>query len=178
MCVPLLESFTSGYIQKTHCDLFIGDIDNELNMYSSGPIELATARESTFLKDAIEEKFYPVDFSWKLPWVPKTKRGYSVLITHPLNRFDLPFLTMSGVIDSDNFHHAPFPNLPFFVDKNFSGVIPEGTPICQIIPFKRDDWESSKLKKFNQSEWSKKRGIALKNFHSVYKNNFWIKKKY
>jgi hypothetical protein len=29
----------------------------------------------------------------------------------------------------------------FFLKRNFRGVIPKGTPIFQMIPFKRDNWE-------------------------------------
>ena len=56
-----------------------------------------------------------------------------------MNRFDLPFYTMSGIVESDIWGLPVF--TAFFLQKDFIGVIPKGTPIFQIIPFKRDDWE-------------------------------------
>jgi hypothetical protein len=32
---------------------------------------------------------------------------------------------------------------PFMMKNNFSGVVPAGTPVVQIVPFKRDDWKSN-----------------------------------
>jgi hypothetical protein len=36
-------------------------------------------------------------------------------------------------------------NIPFFIKEGFSGVIPKGTPIAQVIPFKRESWTSKCL---------------------------------
>jgi len=37
--------------------------------------------------------------------------GYSLLITHPFNRHDLPFVTLTGLVDADSllrqFHQLP-----------------------------------------------------------------------
>jgi hypothetical protein len=33
--------------------------------------------------------------------------------------------------------------MPFFLIKGFTGVIPAGTPYAQLIPFKRENWEST-----------------------------------
>jgi hypothetical protein len=32
--------------------------------------------------------------------------------------------------------------MPFFVVKGFTGVLPAGTPYAQMLPFKRENWES------------------------------------
>jgi hypothetical protein len=58
----------------------------------------------------------------------------------PFNRYDLPFMTISGVIDNDKVN---LPGLmPFFVQKGWTGVIPAGTPYAQLLPFLREDWKS------------------------------------
>ena len=82
---------------------------------------------------------HPIHYGWRMNWYYETPPGYSVLITHPMNRFDLPFYTMSGIVESDIWGLPVF--TAFFLQKDFIGVIPKGTPIFQIIPFKRDDWE-------------------------------------
>ena len=38
-----------------------------------------------------------------------------------------------------NFH------LPMWLKKDFIGIIKKGTPIAQIIPFKRDNWTANKF---------------------------------
>jgi hypothetical protein len=61
------------------------------------------------------------------------------LITHPINRYDLPFTSVSGLADYDVY---PLPgNVSFHIKEGFEGTIPAGTPIMQIIPIKREDWE-------------------------------------
>ena len=112
-----------------------------------------------------------------VPWIPKLPDGYSLLITHPHNRLDLPFTTLSGIIDADKFHHVGFGQYPFYIDHNFEGVIPLGTPMFQMIPFKRDEWKSI-LKDYDPIEQKKRSYISLREFWNVYKNYFWQKKKY
>ena len=81
-------------------------------------------------------------FRWINNWKVETPPGYSLLVTHPIHRHDLPFTTITGVVDTDK-HVNPI-ILPFFFKEGFEGEIPVGTPIAQIIPIKRDNWESSK----------------------------------
>ena len=76
-------------------------------------------------------------------WTIQTPPGYSVLITHPVNRYDLPFLTATGLVDSDRYCDN-FVNFPArWHDASFDGVLPKGTPIAQCIPMKREIWAES-----------------------------------
>ena len=36
-------------------------------------------------------------------WTIEAPQGYSLLFTHPVNRTDLPFTTITGLVDSDSF---------------------------------------------------------------------------
>jgi hypothetical protein len=55
------------------------------------------------------------------------------------------------VIDSGYFSVAG--NIPFFIKEGFTGIIPKGTPIAQIIPYERQEWISketpSNLKEYS-----------------------------
>ena len=52
----------------------------------------------------------------------------------------VPFTIMPGIVDTDTFDHPV--NFPFQMnEKGFEGVIKAGTPMVQVIPFKRDEWE-------------------------------------
>ncbi len=73
-------------------------------------------------------------------WTIEAPPGYSLLFTHPVNRSDLPFTTISGLIDCDTFHDSPL-NFPArWHDANFNGVLPKGTPVAQCLPVKRESW--------------------------------------
>ena len=75
-------------------------------------------------------------------WTIELPPGYSLLITHPFNRADLPFVTLTGLVDADRYHH--FLNFPArWRDSEFSGVLAKGTPIAQCVPVKREDWAIS-----------------------------------
>jgi hypothetical protein len=74
-------------------------------------------------------------------WTIETPPGYSLLITHPLNRDDLPFTTITGLVDTDNYTEN-FVHFPArWRDADFNGVLPKGTPIAQCIPVKREKWK-------------------------------------
>jgi len=106
--------------------------------------------------------------------------GYSALYSQPFNRFELPFLTTSGIIDNDK---VKLPGtMPFFIIKGFSGVIPAGTPYAQILPFKRENWESEidasidyeSLVKINQENSAKYRQPD----GGIYQREVWERRKY
>lgn len=176
MCMPFIDAMTGGYIQRTWCDIHIKKVPE-------GGVKYHWAHSPKPLGDRggcnvpISNKYYPLEFHWINPWTPKLPEGYSLLITHPLNRLDLPFTTMSGIIDSDKFFHVDSGQYPFYIDHDFEGVIPCGTPMYQMIPIKREKWGSEKIK-YDEKDKKKRSYISLKEFWNVYRNYFWQKKKY
>jgi hypothetical protein len=105
----------------------------------------------------------------------QTPPGYSSLITHPLNRHDLPFITLSGLVDTDMTMARG--NLPFFLKEGFEGVIPAGTPMFQIIPFKRENWQMEEDKSIMKIGLENE-FLTKKSVYGWYKNNKWNKKLY
>ncbi len=62
------------------------------------------------------------------------------MVSHPINRDDLPFRALSGLVDCDRYHDA-FVQFPArWVNPNFNGVLPKGTPVVQCLPVKREAW--------------------------------------
>ncbi|MGB8740454.1 MAG: hypothetical protein WCD52_09445 [Xanthobacteraceae bacterium] len=62
------------------------------------------------------------------------------MFTHPVNRTDLSFTTLTGLLDCDSFHDSPL-NFPArWHDADFNGVLPKGTPVAQCLPVKREAW--------------------------------------
>ena len=66
-------------------------------------------------------------------------KGYSVLITHPFNRDDLPFRTLTGLVDVDLYKSNTIQFPAIWIDESFKGILKKGTPIAQCVPIKRDD---------------------------------------
>jgi hypothetical protein len=137
-CPPLLDAMTAGYMYVLEDNLYV-DLkpDGTPILTWEGDGLLVDKRPVVDLPTP--EGFHPIHYGWRMNWYYETPPGYSILVTHPMNRHDLPFQTLSGIIESDIWGLPVF--TAFFLKRNFRGMIPKGTPIFQIIPFKRDDWE-------------------------------------
>jgi hypothetical protein len=71
-------------------------------------------------------------------WTIELEPGWSLYATHPVNRFDLPFRTLTGIVDSDRFIDAGI-NFPAqWQDAAFDGVLPRGTPVAQCFAVPRE----------------------------------------
>ena len=175
-CVPFLDSLSSGYIQETWTDISIQkDEDGDVIYNQSSTIsqEIMKHREESFVKT--DGSFYEFEFLWNQLWVPKLPKGYSYLFTHPLGRIDLPFYTMTAIVDGDSLNYSIGGNVPFYIRKDFSGIIPEGTPMYQMIPFKRENWKMV-INNFNEDLSKKGINELRKRFVGSYKKVHWKKK--
>lgn len=143
-CIPVLDAFTTGYFLVTTEDYHIEyDKEEDVAKISGG----RNVRNRSITMHPVTQlgqmpfspEFINYAYKWSNPYMIKTPKGYSTLFTHPLNQPDLPFYTLAGVVDTDTYIMPVL--FPFFMKNNFSGTIPAGTPIVQVIPFKRDDWQ-------------------------------------
>lgn len=180
-CVPFLDSFCLGYIQCTWRDISVlkgenGELSVSFGGFTDRDFPILHKRDKIAIK-IDKNTFYEGEFVWHVPWMFKTPQNYSSLVIHPLNRTDLPFYTLSGAIDSDSYHPMIYGNLPFYIKKDFEGLIPKGTPMYQIIPFKRDPWESFSSK---YDEASSLKQEILTDFFAqgMYKKSHWKKKEF
>lgn len=171
-CVPFLDAMTSGYMIVLAADV---QFDGENFHQISKHIVVSKHHKEQVGEIDLPLEYQTVPWKWINFFVAKTPKGYSTLFTHPINRIDLPFYSLSGVVDTDKFPVSV--NFPFFVKKDFRGIIPEGTPIAQAIPFKRTAWT-------HKVEDTKPYEIPVDFFahanppFNFYKRKFWSKKKY
>jgi hypothetical protein len=190
-CMPFLDTLISGYVLRTPVNIYVNEEktdekishlfnnkENNLRIRWDGPESL-----QHFIMERPQESgatmprpagHYPNHLVFSEFWSIKTPRNWSLLMTHPLNRHDLPFTTSSGIIDSDKWF-APG-NVPFFIKKGFSGIIPEGTPFAQIIPIKRDTWKMAIDPGLTDSSY--KQGHLARNGETSYKKIMWQRKRY
>jgi len=149
-CIPVLDAFTSGYYLKTMVD--INYSVNEKYRKSEFSFKLKDTNNAKLItmhpfeqidQLPLDGEYYDHAYKWSNPFVINTPPGYSCLFTQPFNQ-TLPFYTLSGVVDTDTYPLAV--QFPFLMRKGFSGTIKSGTPIVQIIPFKRDEWEMELIK--------------------------------
>jgi hypothetical protein len=178
MCPPFLDALTSGYVITTSCDLLVAQTDG-------GPtITWKYAEEFPPVEN--REDFLPGmstplgcddhHFIWRLPTVFKVPSKYSILFTHPINRHDLPFITLSAVIDG-GFTIVPGAQVPFFLKSGFTGIIPKGTPIAQLIPFRRENWVLQQIKGLiKEASINQKLGNSV--IRGWYKSTHWKRKSY
>ncbi len=177
LCVPFLEGLTQGYSLVLPCDVLVENKDGKPFMSWRIDTNVINYRERDALAQLpTPEGCYDIHYSWKVWSAFSVPKGYSVLFTHPLNRFDLPFLTMSGVIDGD-FVFPDGSNVPFFLKENFEGIIPMGTPVATLIPFKPENWSSEYKEGLLKTGKENQIKTALKLF-GWYKSTYWRKKYY
>ena len=73
-------------------------------------------------------------------WTITTPPGWSCLFVQPLNRPNGVFEVVSGIVDTDTYRspiHFPF----FATAEDGMHVIQKGSPLVQVIPFRRDSAE-------------------------------------
>lgn len=106
-------------------------------------------------------------------WTLQAPEGWSLLFTHPLNREDLPFRTLSGVVDCDLFRdgYVHFPAL--WLEPEFTGTLPAGTPVAQVIALPRGA-QALEVVTMSEAEIAANKGVqeALQAERGVYRRQF------
>ena len=138
-CPAVFDIMGTGYMYRTPCDIEVYEENGEIQIriddqYNKDFVNNRPAMPQFVAPMGYHEKH----FAWWADWAVVLPEGYSALYSQPFNRFELPFLTTSGIIDNDKVHLPG--TMPFFIAKGFTGTIPAGTPYAQILPFKREDW--------------------------------------
>jgi len=174
-CIPVFDAMTAGYIIKTYVDVQVTQRDGfpyyewpNHGAISFHPVEQAPEHPG---KNGAP---YP---KWSNPWGIKTPRGYSCLFIPPMHNPNGIFKVLPGVVDTDSYY-APV-NFPFTLDDvSWEGLIPAGTPMVQVIPFKRDQFHMAigGKKEFIEQNRTVSRLRSL--WFNSYKRQFWTRKEY
>lgn len=175
-CIPVFDSLTSGYIIPTYIDLYVSKSEEGYSYYNwpdREPISFHPIPQAP-LHPGQNGMPYP---KWINPWAIKTDPGYSALFIPPMHNPNGIFTVLPGVVDTDSYINPV--NFPFTLDDpDFEGMIPAGTPMVQVIPFKRDTFKmgiGSEKDIQNIAKFDSKFRIKFLN---NYKSRFWHRKEY
>lgn len=148
-CPPFIDAMTFGFLIPLATDLEVHHGEFSWNFElpeglvsecSHSPIDFhdpSQAAGSPFVRD---DRFLLKFMNF---WTVEAPPGYSLLFTHPINRGDLPFTTLTGLVDCDTFNRTPIHFPARWNDQDFDGVLPRGTPVAQCLPIKRENWTAS-----------------------------------
>jgi len=180
-CMPVFDSLSAGYFIVSHSDIIVFDQKGENNVWYRWPEAVDVITFHEFYQVAgypfKKEEYAKPIAKWRNPWGIKTEKGYSCLVIPPMHRENI-IEVMPGVVDTD-LYNSPI-EFPFRLkNTGWRGKIPAGTPIAQVIPFKRESYKMEVLSKEQGEPHIKKANKMINStFYHVYKNNFWTKKDY
>lgn len=188
-CVPVLDALSAGYIitlqQDIHA-LVTEDSEGDKLIEFSWKRSPRDNREVmsthphwqfplTPLKQKIKEDSKTPVFKYLNAFAIKTPPGYSCYFTKPIMRDTKGIEIFSGIVDTDSYEGIV--NFPFDCNLPYGNhIIPMGTPIVQIIPFKRENWNHEIV--LDDGEIEKASWNIDRVFKDGYRNLFWHKKKW
>ena len=138
-CPPFIDAMSSGLIIPLATDVEVknGEVSWDWSPpiiedapISRSPVGVHLPEQATgtplYAADRLILKF--TNF-----WTFEVEAGWRLLFTHPFNRPELPFKTLTGIVDCHGFKDG-FVHFPALLTDGFEGVIPKGTPIAQVLP--------------------------------------------
>jgi hypothetical protein len=135
-CMPFQDAMITGWILVTPVEIrFTVNADGtSVTTGSDMPFQSVLSHQEGQIHGAPQSN--RVSLKFIMPWVIKTPPGWSTMFLPLLNRDSDQFEVMSAIVDTDKLD-VPV-NIPFFLKvKDQTFAMKKGTPICQIIPFKR-----------------------------------------
>lgn len=147
-CPPFIDAMTYGFLIPLPCDVTVKDGEftwdfglpvNSVDNFTRSPIAFHDASQIAGTPFFEEDRFA---IKFNNFWTIEAPPGYSLLFTHPVNRADLPFTTLTGLVDSDTYSDSLIHFPAHWHDVTFNGVLPKGTPVAQCLPVKRESWSA------------------------------------
>ena len=142
-CLPMLDAMTAGYVMRTAADIHV------VTNHDCSIIEAATKTGSIISAvekhswSQVRSEMWDKKIAKQEPlkfinyWGIKTRPGYSCLFQTLPNHLSKDFMCLSGIVDTDRYpKQVNFPAI--WLTPNFDGTLKAGTPLVQVIPFKRD----------------------------------------
>ena len=175
-CMPMLDGISEGYIVPLWADVNVEQTPQGPYVTWTTDINVFSVHGSPYPGMPAPMGYHPIVFKYSPYFRIETPPGYSIFIRPPAGHQDLPIQVVSATVDTDK--SVIDSNFPCWFRSDFEGVIKKGTPIAQVIPFKRQDWKSE-FSMISEDEFAYQMN---KGFLSTLKDNyvskFWSRKKY
>jgi hypothetical protein len=183
-CPPFVDAMSHGFIIPLPCDVRVHDgvlswdWDRpalSVESHPRSPIAFHVPEQVTgtpfFDADAVIVKFNSF-------WTIELEPGYSLFATHPVNRGDLPFRLLTGLVDSDRFTDVGVLFPAVWIDPAFEGVLARGTPIAQCFPVEREALELT-CQPFSPDDAKRydATSVALLSRPGVYRKRFRVRRR-
>lgn len=143
-CPPFIDAMSAGFLMLLPCDVIFragafswhwdipvphtrGQPSAPLNFHSAAQVS------GTPFSDGEINLIKFTSF-----WTIRLPPGWSLLATHPFNRDDLPFRTLTGLVDADSFHQVGILFPARWLDRSKDCLLPAGTPVAQCLPVQRE----------------------------------------
>ena len=174
-CPPVQDLLTSGYILKSSIEY---DVESQI---SSENYEQIIAQcpmgyqayahqheQFPLVKEDKKKSFLKIDTGWTI----KTPKGYSCLLIQPFYFLEDRYSLLPGIVDTDRYDGSI--QFPIMLNQDNLDLMP-GTPLVQVIPFLREDWDSTVQRKEQHTLFEL---FVKKPFANIYKTYCNSKKKY
>lgn len=148
-CPPFVDAMGAGFLIGLPCDVEISrgvfhwnwDLPaTGLARHSRAPMAMHPATQMAGAPRADAERAL---VKFNNFWTISVSEGWSLLCLHPINRLDLPFTCLTGLVDADRYNDNFINFVAEWHDPAFEGTLAKGTPVAQVIPVKRADWAPS-----------------------------------
>ncbi len=143
-CPPFVDAMSHGFIIPLPCDVWVQD--GQFSWDWPLPPLKVPGHPRAPLSFHVPEQFAGSPLAHGLHsaikfnsfWTIELSEGWSLMATHPINREDLPFRLITGLVDADRFNEVGINFPAIWTNSNFSGVLPRGTPVAQCYPVPRE----------------------------------------
>ena len=143
-CPPFVDAMAHGFMILLPCNVAVQDGQFSWN-WPVPPLAVTghpRAPLSFHVPEQIEHsplaQGRQVAIKFNSFWTIALEAGWSLMVVHPINRADLPFRVITGLVDADRFHDVGINFPAIWTDPGFSGVLPRGTPVAQCYPVPRE----------------------------------------
>src|SRR5918999_5892198 len=137
-CLPFLDAMSAGWIIPLAATVRLEIRDGGQTVTAGWEFdrELVSNHAAFQIAGSPHEPHPPMKFNNY--WTIRTPSGWSCLFVPPPNRPNGVFEVLSGLVDTDNYRSpVNFPFVALAPDGVYS--LEKGTPLVQVIPFRRDD---------------------------------------
>jgi hypothetical protein len=149
-CPPFVDAMTHGFMVLLPCDVACEDGSFRwhwpeavpaLKDHPRAPLSFHVAEQlaGSPLAELAGDGRAAIKFNSF--WTIELEPGWSLMVSHPANRLDLPFLTLTGLVDADLFHDVGINFPALWTDRAFRGVLARGTPVAQCHLVRREGLE-------------------------------------